>query len=89
MFVGKVCGNLVSTRKNEKLLGSKFLVVKPLEVMDENKSGMIVAVDLVGAGIGEEVLVVSGSSARLAIDKENAPVDAAIVGIVDNIDIRE
>lgn len=89
MFVGKVCGNLVSTRKNENLIGSKFLIIKPLETMEASKSGMIVAVDLIGAGIGEEVLVVSGSGARLAIDKENAPVDAAIVGILDNIDIKE
>ncbi|MFP4017094.1 MAG: EutN/CcmL family microcompartment protein [Halanaerobiales bacterium] len=89
MFVGKVCGNLIATRKNEKLVGSKFLVVKPLDTMKESNSGMIVAVDLVGAGIGEEVLVVSGSSARVVLDREDSPVDAAIVGIVDNIDIRE
>lgn len=89
MFVGKVVGNLISTRKNEKLIGSKFLVVKPFDNMNKNQNGMLVAVDLVGAGIGEEVLVVTGSGARVVQDKVDSPVDAAIVGIVDNIDIRE
>lgn len=89
MFVGKVVGNLVATRKNEKLVGSKLLVVKPHNNMEAIKNGNIVAVDLVGSGIGEEVLVVTGSSARVVQNKEDSPVDAAIVGIVDNLDIRE
>lgn len=90
MQVMKVIGNLVSTRKNERLIGSKFLVLKPFdEKKSENKGGFIVAVDLVGAGIGEEVLVVTGSSARLALKKEDSPIDAAIVGIIDNLEIKE
>ncbi|MBQ1962164.1 MAG: EutN/CcmL family microcompartment protein [Clostridia bacterium] len=82
MLVGKVVGSVVATRKNERLLGSKFMIVEPIENMSEN--GRIVAVDNVGAGIGEIVLVALGSAARIGCDMENAPVDAAIVGIVDN-----
>jgi len=83
MLVGKVVGTIVSTRKNEKLVGSKFMVVEPLEKLgDPNKK--IVAIDNVGAGIGEIVLIATGSAARIGCDCETAPVDAAIVGIVDN-----
>lgn len=89
MIVGKVVGNLVATRKDERLVGVKFLVVKPFDNMKKSDAGMVVAVDLVGAGIGEEVLVVTGSSARVVQQTAESPVDAAIVGIVDNMDIRE
>lgn len=82
MIVGKVVGSVVATRKNERLLGNKFMIVEPIENMYEK--GRIVAVDNVGAGIGEIVLVATGSAARIGCDIENAPVDAAIVGIVDN-----
>lgn len=82
MIVGKVVGSVVATRKNERLLGSKFMIVDPVENMSE--SGRIVAVDNVGAGIGEIVLVALGSAARIGCDLETAPVDAAIVGIVDD-----
>lgn len=82
MIVGKVVGSVVATRKNERLLGSKFMIVEPIENMSEK--GRIVAVDNVGAGIGEIVLVATGSAARVGCDMESAPVDAAIVGIVDN-----
>lgn len=80
MIVGKVVGSVVATRKNEKLLGSKFMIVEPFQ----GKGEKLVAVDNVGAGIGETVLVCTGSSARVGCDMENAPIDAAIVGIVDN-----
>lgn len=82
VIVGKVVGSVVATRKNEGLLGSKFMIVEPLETMSH--SGRIVAVDNVGAGIGEVVLVATGSAARVGIGMDNAPIDAAIVGIVDN-----
>ncbi len=78
MIVGKVVGTVVSTRKRQDLVGSKFLIVEPLEGTHEHK---IVAVDDVGAGIGEIVLVVTGSTARWGSGK---PVDALIVGIVDD-----
>ncbi|MBO5754839.1 MAG: EutN/CcmL family microcompartment protein [Clostridia bacterium] len=82
MMIGKIVGSLVSTRKNEKLIGSKFMIVEP---MGNTGAGQrVVAVDNVGAGIGETVLVATGSAARIGCDCENAPVDAAIVGIVDS-----
>lgn len=81
MVIGKVVGSIIATRKNERLIGQKLLIVRPLESM-ENK-GEFVAIDNVGAGIGETVLVATGSAARIGCELENAPVDAAIVGIVD------
>lgn len=82
MLVGKVVGSVVATRKNEKLLGNKFMIVEPYSNMAQN--GRLVAIDNVGAGIGETVLVATGSAARIGCGCETAPVDAAIVGIVDN-----
>ena len=83
MVVGKVIGSIVSTRKNENLIGSKFMIVEPLSVM-KNDAERIVAVDNVGAGIGEIVLVAVGSAARIGCNMADSPVDAAIVGIVDD-----
>lgn len=81
MVIGTVVGSIIATRKNEKLIGQKLLIVRPLENMEEKKE--FVAIDNVGAGIGETVLVARGSAARIGCDLESAPVDAAIVGIVD------
>lgn len=81
MVIGKVVGSIIATRKNDKLIGQKLLVVRPLENME--KKGEFVAIDNVGAGIGETVLVAVGSAARVGCELENAPIDAAIVGIVD------
>ncbi len=83
MIVGKVVGSVVATRKNENLVGSKFLIVEPFESMEQGK-GRIVAIDNVGAGIGEIVLVAKGSAARIGCNLKDAPIDAAIVGIVDD-----
>jgi Carbon dioxide concentrating mechanism/carboxysome shell protein len=83
MIVGKIVGSVVATRKNEKLVGSKFLIVEPLKNM-EAAGERIVAIDNVGAGIGEIVLVAKGSAARIGCGLEQSPVDAAIVGIVDD-----
>lgn len=83
MLIGKVVGTVVSTRKNEKLIGSKFMVVEPLQNLGDPQK-KIVAVDNVGAGIGEIVLLATGSAARIGCDMQTAPVDAAIVGIVDD-----
>ncbi len=79
MIIGRVVGSIVSTRKCENLVGNKFMIVEPVEKMEA--SGRFVAIDNIGAGIGETVLVATGSAARVGI--EQAPVDAAIVGIVD------
>lgn len=80
MIVGRVVGSIVSTRKSENLVGNKFMVIEPLEEMAA-EGNRFVAIDNIGAGIGEKVLVAMGSAARVGM--ENAPVDAAIVGIVD------
>lgn len=82
MLRGIIRGNIVSTRKQDSLVGSKFMEVEIIE--NGNLTGKyIVAIDSVGAGIGETVLVTTGSSARLALHNTNAPADAVIVGIVD------
>ena len=83
MLVGKVTGSVVSTRKSEKLVGNKFMIVELAESMSST-SGQIIAIDNIGAGIGEYVLVATGSAARIGCDCGNAPIDAAIVGIIDN-----
>ncbi len=81
MLIGKIVGSVVATRKNERLIGSKFMVVET--IADTGDSKKIVAVDNVGAGIGETVLVATGSAARIGCGQESAPIDAAIVGIID------
>ena len=83
MIVGKVVGSVVSTRKCEKLIGSKFMMIEPVHHMKGDLS-QIVAIDMIGAGIGEYVLVAQGSAARIGCGVETAPVDAAIVGIIDD-----
>jgi len=83
MLIGKVVGSVVATRKNERLTGSKFLIVEPMHGCAPNR---VVAVDNVGAGTGEIVLVTMGSAARVALDNPSVPVDAVIVGIVDSPD---
>lgn len=82
MIIGKVVGSLFSTRKSEKLVGNKFMIVEPVESM-RNTGSCLVAIDIIGAGIGEYVLVAQGSAARIGCDMEGAPIDAAIVGIID------
>lgn len=88
MIIGKVKGSVVATRKHDKLIGSKFLVIEPLSsfssINEKIDSANLVAVDHVGAGIGDIVLVSLGSAARLACDDINTPCDAAVVGIVDD-----
>ncbi len=83
MIIGKVTGSIVATRKNEKLVGQKLMIVEIFESMNNGKTN-IIAVDNVGAGIGEVVMVAQGSAARIGCNLDNSPVDAAIVGIVDN-----
>ncbi len=82
MIIGKVTGSVVSTRKSEKLIGNKFMVVEPVDSM-RGCTHRLVAIDNIGAGIGEYVLVAQGSAARIGCDLKDAPVDAAIVGIID------
>lgn len=89
MIIGEVVGNLWATRKDEKLSGFKFLVVRKLDFRGEKTEQIMVAVDSVGAGIGDQVIIVSGSSARANLNDKSAPVDAAIVGIVDSLELQD
>lgn len=83
MVAGKVVGSIVSTRKNDKLIGNKFMIVELVGSMTGNAKQLI-AIDNIGAGIGEYVMVAQGSAARVGCDISDAPVDAAIVGIIDD-----
>ena len=92
MIVARVIGTVVATRKDERLVSSKLLLVQPVDPRDPDGplvGNYVVAVDTVDAGTGETVLIVSGSSARMAAGLRDCPVDAAIVGIVDQLDVEE
>ncbi|MGE5677800.1 MAG: EutN/CcmL family microcompartment protein [Pseudomonadota bacterium] len=86
MIIGKVIGNVWATRKDDRLSGYKLLVITPVDYSSKTNFSSFVAVDNIGAGIGETVLVVQGSSARKAVDKIEAPVDAVVVGIIDEVE---
>lgn len=89
MYAAKVIGTVVCTRKDQKMEGLKMLVVQPVGVLTlENESKPVVAIDAVGAGEGEIVLVVGGSSARQTDQTTNKPVDATVMAIVDYIDVE-
>jgi len=88
MYTAKVVGNVVATHKDQALVGTKLLIVCPL-FGEFRKDKCVVAVDSVGAGIGETVLVVKGSSARLTDELKKSPIDQAIVGIIDEIEFDE
>lgn len=83
MIIGIVTGHVWATRKDETLNGLKFMIVQRLDAASGTRHESFVAVDCVGSGIGERVLVVTGSQARRAVGVKDAPVDAAIVGILD------
>jgi microcompartment protein CcmK/EutM len=90
MFIAKVIGNVVSTQKNAKFQGMKLLLIQPYIAKEsrlEASGSSVVAVDSVGAGVGECVMFTQGSSARLTPATKDAPVDAVIVGIVDVIEV--
>jgi microcompartment protein CcmK/EutM len=87
MLLGKVVGTVVSTRKEPTLDGSKFLIVRGLDVEGKPTSSLVVAVDAVGAGVGEVVLYASGSSARQTEMTKDRPVDAVIMAIVDQLEV--
>ena len=93
MFLARVEGSVVATKKDPSMSGRKLLLVRPQLVDDKDPTkfhpgtNTIVAVDSVGAGIGELVMFCQGSSARLAPNLKDAPVDAVIIGIVDTVDV--
>ncbi|MDR0889024.1 MAG: EutN/CcmL family microcompartment protein [Oscillospiraceae bacterium] len=88
MQLGIVKGTVVSSNKAEKLLGLKLLIVKPIDIETwQEKGGLLVAIDAVGAGEGEVVMIVSGSSSRQTVITENKPVDLSIIAIIDSVDV--
>ena len=89
MILGRVIGTVWATRKDEQTVGMKFQLVREVDLDYSPKSGFVVAVDSVGAGVGEIVLVAQGSSGRQTELTHNKPVDAVIMAIVDRIDVDE
>ncbi len=89
MLLAKVVGTVVATRKDERLVSNKLLIVRPVDPSGKFDGNYIVAVDTVDAGSGETVLIVSGSSARMASGLKDCPIDAAIVGVVDDVHVDE
>jgi len=90
MILARVVGTVVATRKDERLVSSKLLLVRPVDPKGTAEgNSYLVAVDTVDAGFGETVLIVSGSSARMATGMKDSPVDAVIVGIVDVVTVKD
>ena len=89
MLLAKVVGTVVATRKDPRLVSSKLLLARPMDPRGKAEGGYLVAVDTVDSGVGDTVLVVSGSSARMASGMKDCPVDAAIVGVIDTIELNE
>ena len=89
MIIAKVEGNLWATRKEETLVGRKLMIVRPSTLAGETTGESFVAVDAVDAGIGEMVLVATGSSARKAMGQESSPIDATIVAIIDIHEVQQ
>ena len=89
MILGKVIGTIWATRKDEEMVGMKLQIVKHVDLDYKLKDLFVVAVDTVQAGVGDIVLVASGSSARQTAATKNKPVDAVIVAVVDKLDISE
>ena len=88
MRICRVIGHVWATKKQDSLNGQKLMIVRETETSQAEKK-VFVAADTVGAGVGEDVLVVTGSTARRAAGKEDIPVDSAIVGIIDSMEIME
>jgi microcompartment protein CcmK/EutM len=89
VLIAKIVGTVVATRKDPRLVSNKLLVVRPIDPGGKAEGSYLVAVDTVDAGVGETVLIVSGSSARMASGMKDCPVDAAIVGIIDEIEMSD
>jgi ethanolamine utilization protein EutN len=89
MILGRVVGTVVATRKDERLMGAKLLLVRAIDPHGKDEAAHMVAVDTVDAGFSDKVLVVTGSSARMAAGLKDTPVDAAIVGVVDTVEVKD
>lgn len=95
MFIARVTGSVVSTQKADSMIGQKLLVVEPYRLQDKTRDSLVttgrtfIACDTLGAGVGDFVLVVQGSSARLTPETAKLPIDAAVIGIVDSVTIEK
>ena len=87
MILARIVGTVVATRKDPRLVSSTLLVARPMDPYGKAEGNYLVAVDTVDAGVGDTVLIVSGSSARLASGMKDCPIDAAVVGIIDAVDV--
>lgn len=88
MIIARIIGTVVASQKDERLNGKKLLIVKPINLDGTDQSGYTVAVDTVGAGFHERVLMVAGSSARLTEGNKDCPIDAAIIGVIDSFEVN-
>ena len=94
MFVAKVTGAVVATQKTDAMVGQKLMIVEPYRLQQETRKSLVpigrtfVAVDTIGAGEGEYVLITQGSSARLTPETKELPIDAVIIGIVDSVHVE-
>ena len=89
MLLARIVGTVVATRKDPRLVSNKMLLARPVDPRGKAEGNYLVAIDTVDAGIGETVLIVSGSSARMANGMKDMPVDAVVVGIIDTVDVSE
>ena len=90
MQIGRVVGTVVSTQKHRAFEGAKLLLVQPVSLDDSPRGTPLLAVDSVGAGVHEKVLIVlEGRAAGEALGRKAAPVDAAVIGIIDSVDVQE
>lgn len=95
MFIARVTGSVVSTQKAESMVGHKLLIVEPYRINEQSRDSLVttgrtfIAVDTLGAGEGDFVLIVQGSSARLMPETSKLPIDAAIIGIIDSVSIEK
>ena len=95
MFIARVSGSVVSTQKADSMVGHKLLIVEPYRLNDKSRDSLVttgrtfIAVDALGAGEGDFVLVVQGSSARLMPETAKLPIDAAVIGIIDSVTIEK
>ncbi|MGL6200137.1 MAG: EutN/CcmL family microcompartment protein [Lachnospiraceae bacterium] len=87
MFMAKVTGNVVATRKEESLVGYKLMIIRRINTQEEIVGPEEVAADYVGAGIGDYVLIGQGSAVRVSENKKHSPIDMAVIGIIDSIDV--
>ena len=95
MFVAKVTGSIVATQKVDSMTGQKLLIVEPYRVDPQNRASLVstgrsfIAVDMLGAGLGEMVLITQGSSARFIPETSKLPIDCVVIGIVDDVHVEK